>query len=79
MNQRVQLIPNAAAAYEAACLLIVRKLEEVEPEHSYMLALDADNLRDRAIMLRLQLLASPLASERGWPPIWGNRNGDVDS
>jgi hypothetical protein len=65
-KQRIVVIPNGVAFYEAAALAIAIYQDEVERQVSRFVGKRADDPHDRGLMLRLQVLASHLAHEPGW-------------
>ena len=65
-KQRVIVIPGGERIYEAAALLIAIHQDEVEHSPSLFDGKRADDICDRGLMLRLQLLASHIACEPGW-------------
>lgn len=65
-QQRFVRIPNGERYYRLALQTIAVGCGDVEENDKWLVGRDADTAGDRGLMIRLQLMASRLASERGW-------------
>ncbi len=67
MQQRIVCIPEGRVFYEVALQTIACYCGEVENDADWLRGRDADSMSDRELMIRLQIIASRLAREQGWP------------
>ena len=65
-KQRFVCIPNGEHHYVVALQAIAVGCAEIEGDGSWLMGRDADSWDDRELMVRLQIIASRLAGERGW-------------
>lgn len=65
-QQQFVCIPNGSHFYVLALQAIVVGCGEIEGDDQWLVGKNADSQTERELMMRLQIMASRLAGERGW-------------